>query len=241
MSRAYLISLAIVCLAPSGCDDRGSQAQAPTSATPTGAPHEVTITRAEYGDAWPFTVDSGVLAVRPVNNGPLTAVTFTSGGTTYAVNGAAMGTKQYSDIATIWAADTKVPNELGLKKNIGPIIDRGLKLAQGINEPYTPPKPAAPPPAAAPGGVVRCDRFDVSAAWEAGGSADAKRLRVSLMTDLPDTTVLMVSVDRSYWCAGDSTEYTNTYSEERTTVGQWRSPRTVELKHSTWQANLDKK
>lgn len=90
---------------------------------------EVTITREEYGDAWPFTVESGVLrgAHRTVVGTELTDVTFTTGGLTYALNGTARDTKRYLEIDAIWASDTKIA---GLKKDVGPIIARGLQLAK---------------------------------------------------------------------------------------------------------------
>jgi hypothetical protein len=45
--------------------------------------------------------------------------------TTYAVNGLAEGSGKYANIDSIWA---DAPG--GLKKNIGPLIDRGLQLCE---------------------------------------------------------------------------------------------------------------
>jgi len=53
----------------------------------------------------------------------LGSVTFKAGGDVYAVNGLAKG-QGFKDIEPIWADDP----ETGSKKNIGPIIDRGLAL-----------------------------------------------------------------------------------------------------------------
>jgi hypothetical protein len=105
---------------------------------------EVTVTREEYGDAWPFTVDSGVLkgvptGQRTAGGTDLVEVTFTSGGTTYALNGIARDTRKYAEIDGIWASD---PNIVGLKKNVGPIIDRGLALVK--SRPAAEVSPAAP-------------------------------------------------------------------------------------------------
>lgn len=83
------------------------------------------ITKQELGTAWAFTVDEGVLACDGKNG--VGAVTFTSGGKTYAVNGAAKQTKKYEPIDSIWADD---PSIKGAKKNIGSIIERGLKLCK---------------------------------------------------------------------------------------------------------------
>jgi hypothetical protein len=77
------------------------------------------VTRAQFGDEWPFTVDGGVLRRYPIGG-----VTFKANGTEYAVNGLAKG-QGFKDVKEIWADDP----ETGLRKNIGPIIDRGLELA----------------------------------------------------------------------------------------------------------------
>ena len=71
------------------------------------------------GADWPLTVEAGTLDC--IGAG---AVTFTSeDGTTYAVNGLALSSTSYPDIDAIWADASG-----GLKKNIGPLIDRGLAL-----------------------------------------------------------------------------------------------------------------
>ena len=85
------------------------------------------ISRADYGKAWPLTVDEGTLSCNS------DAVTFTSDdGTTYWVNGTAgdMADEHgWKDIHPNWAAS---PTPIyGPKKSIGPLIDDGLKLCQG--------------------------------------------------------------------------------------------------------------
>lgn len=90
----------------------------------------VRITRQEYGDQWPFTVDEGVLSCKKigyVGNVELHEVLFTTNGVTYAVNGTARSNKAYADVREIWADDQY---SIGPKKNIGPIIDRGLSLVK---------------------------------------------------------------------------------------------------------------
>jgi hypothetical protein len=81
-----------------------------------------TVSRAGIGDQWPLTVDSGVLSCEGAG-----AVYFTADGTRYAVNGTAMTTEDAERITAIWADD---PTGLSLKRNIGPLIDRGLKLCE---------------------------------------------------------------------------------------------------------------
>jgi hypothetical protein len=89
----------------------------------------VKITRQEYGQRWPFTVEDGILACRDtgvtVGATKMKEVTFTANGVTYAVNGTAKGNKAYANIDGIWAEDPERP---GLKKDIQPIIDMGLQL-----------------------------------------------------------------------------------------------------------------
>ncbi len=80
------------------------------------------VSDGEYGAAWPLSVPYGVLRCEAY------AVTFeTSDGTTYAVNGAARGRGPHPDIDPIWLDD---PDNLGAKKDIGPLIDRGLALCE---------------------------------------------------------------------------------------------------------------
>lgn len=87
--------------------------------------------------------------------------------------------------------------------------------------------------AAAPGVVA--DRFEVSQALE------GDTLTISLDTDLPDETKVMVDVSRRYRQAGDTTAYVNEYFEESGTVGGWRTPRSVVLDEARWRAALSEK
>lgn len=76
------------------------------------------VSRSQFGEEWPFTVEEGVLRGRGWGS-----VTFKARGEEYAVNGVAKG-QGFKDIDAIWATDP----ETGLKKNIGTIIVRGLEL-----------------------------------------------------------------------------------------------------------------
>ncbi|MGW6932820.1 DUF2511 domain-containing protein [Lentzea sp. NPDC054927] len=95
-----------------------------TTATRTPDPTQATrgpgeIRREDFGEKWPLTVDAGVVRCQ---NG---AVTFTSNGSNYDVNGTAMTKNRGKKIDEIWADD---PKNAGLKINISPIIELGLKL-----------------------------------------------------------------------------------------------------------------
>jgi uncharacterized membrane protein len=83
-----------------------------------GARKSIRVSRSQFGEEWPFTVEEGILRGRGWGS-----VTFKARGEEFAVNGVAKG-QGFKDIEVIWANDP----ETGLKKNIGPIIERGLEL-----------------------------------------------------------------------------------------------------------------
>jgi uncharacterized protein DUF2511 len=55
------------------------------------------VSRADFGADWPLTVQSGTLNCEGAG-----AVTFTTNGTTYAVNGLASGMDEWPEIDSIW-------------------------------------------------------------------------------------------------------------------------------------------
>lgn len=249
--RTYYVVITVLALFIFGCEKKPADAPARVaaeSATPKPSVetrHEVTITRAEYGEAWPFTVESGVLKGTPTgrklsDGTELAEVTFATGGRTYYVNGTAKGTQRYAELDDIWAAGSSIAEEVPLKKNIGPIIERGLKLAQGVDLPFAAPKPA-PSPVAVVGGPVRCDQFEIAAEFQSTSTGSVRRVEVSIKTDLPENTQLMVSIGRSFRNSVDNEEYLIDYLEERSTVSRWRAGKVVELDQAKWQEELDDK
>lgn len=82
-----------------------------------------TVGKADFGDAWPLTVEQGTL--RCEGGGGVGAVTIEVDGVTYALNGTAKSQKKGQDIQPIWAPN---PDIAGSKKDIGVLIDEGLKL-----------------------------------------------------------------------------------------------------------------
>jgi hypothetical protein len=85
----------------------------------TDASSPAEVSAADLGSDWPLTVDRGTLGCEGGG-----AVTFTTEvGTTYAVNGLALSSTSYPDVEAIWA---DAPG--GLKKDITPLIQRGLAL-----------------------------------------------------------------------------------------------------------------
>lgn len=78
------------------------------------------ISRANFGDEWSLMVDEGNLRCEEPSR-----IVFTDpAGTEWGVNGMAV-THGYPEIDPIWADN---PNISGVKKNIRPLIDRGLAL-----------------------------------------------------------------------------------------------------------------
>lgn len=78
------------------------------------------VSRSDYGQEWPLTVDQGKLRCESPS-----AVVFTApDGSEYAINGAA-STQGYAEIDPIWRNN---PDISEAKVNIGPLIDDGLAL-----------------------------------------------------------------------------------------------------------------
>lgn len=91
----------------------------------SSGPKSREISRADLGDQWPLTVESGTLHC---NGGDgVGEVYLTVDGVNYAINGNAKGTGRYQDVTPIWADD---PGTGGLKKGIDHLIDEGLKLCR---------------------------------------------------------------------------------------------------------------
>ena len=80
----------------------------------------VSVSRQEYGDEWPFTVERGELwCVSPGRN-----VLFVADGVNYAVNDRARASKRWVDIeGRIWREDPKIP---GTRVSLSNLIQRGL-------------------------------------------------------------------------------------------------------------------
>jgi hypothetical protein len=98
-----MTSLALVAWALTGC-------------SATGRP----VTRAEFGDAWPLTVDSGTVHCRGTDS-----VTFETGGVIYDVTGAdeVFGSGFGEPIEPIWARDAN-----GALKDLAPLELAGNRL-----------------------------------------------------------------------------------------------------------------
>ena len=80
---------------------------------------------------------------------------------------------------------------------------------------------------------VICDTFELST------NIQGSVLGLSLDTDLPDDTVISVTVDRSYWKQGDSEEHSRRYFEQESTVGEWRRTHEINVDAAGWKRDLE--
>ena len=63
-------------------------------------------------------------------------------------------------------------------------------------------------------------------------------LDLSVNTDLPDDTFVMVSVSRSYLEKGSSDRYSVDYFSERSTIGKWKSKNSISIASEKWENAL---
>lgn len=63
-------------------------------------------------------------------------------------------------------------------------------------------------------------------------------LYLSVDTDLPDNTVVMVSVSRSYLEKGNPATYSVDYFSEKSAVGKWKSKHKISIDSENWKSAL---
>jgi hypothetical protein len=103
--------LALAAIAFAGCGGGGSDSSS-----------GIQVSSGQYGSKWPLTVDHGKLRCE----GDIEVIFTAPDGTEYGVNGTALD-HGFKDIHPIWAVD---PSGLTPKKDIGPLIDKGLSLCK---------------------------------------------------------------------------------------------------------------
>ena len=74
--------------------------------------------------------------------------------------------------------------------------------------------------------------------FKVNSSLNGNSLDVSIATDLPDNIQISLSVSRSYWEKGNSSEYSVDYISEQSTIGQWKSTRKISLDNQKWKSDL---
>lgn len=82
---------------------------------------------------------------------------------------------------------------------------------------------------------VFCNKFNVNTILK------GKELEFWLDTDLPDNTIVMVSVSRHYWIEGSSGIYSGSYYGKSIFVYELRKPVTVILDDKEWRRQIEKK
>ena len=63
-------------------------------------------------------------------------------------------------------------------------------------------------------------------------------LGIAVDTDLPDNTVVMLSVSRSYLEKGNLAEYAVDYFSEKSTIGEWKSTHSISIASTKWKSAL---
>ena len=80
--------------------------------------------------------------------------------------------------------------------------------------------------------AVTCDTFELVT------NIQGAMLELSLDTDLPDDTVIAITVDRSFWKQGNTEEQSRRYFAKESTVGEWRNTHKIDIDHAGWKREL---
>jgi hypothetical protein len=106
--------------------------------------------------------------------------------------------------------------ETGKKNTVSPANDNQKKTSSVISK-------------------VFCNKFNVNTILK------GKELEFWLNSDLPDDTIVMVSVSRRYWIKASSGTYSGSYYGKRILVQELRKPLTVILDDNKWRRQIEKK
>ena len=125
------------------------------------------------------------------------------------------------------------------KRRVLPTLALGLLMVGGCSTSDRPASQDTSPPLSegkveppSKEGPIKSDKFAIVQ------SLQGDTLTVSVDTDLPDFTDVMVSVSRSYFEKNSADEFARNYFEEKSTVGRWRQPREVKVSHDIFKASL---
>ncbi|GMV44503.1 MAG: hypothetical protein AMXMBFR64_62190 [Myxococcales bacterium] len=127
-------TLLIACMAVTACS--GTEPAAPRAPAPGApVPCERHVQRADFGETWPFTVESSTLRCEPPS-----VVTFRSNAATYALNGVAgnaASRRGWKRVDAIWAVDEALKKALFAEDggfvpriDMSPMIDAALALCE---------------------------------------------------------------------------------------------------------------
>ncbi len=87
------------------------------------------------------------------------------------------------------------------------------------------------------GSAMRADTV-TSDTFELVTNIQGSILELSLNSDLPDDTVISITVDRSYWKQGNTEEQSRRYFAQESTVGEWRNTHEIDIDHAVWKRDL---
>jgi len=79
---------------------------------------------------------------------------------------------------------------------------------------------------------IVCDKFNFNS------NLIDDQLTLSIDSDLPEFTDIIVSVSRSYWQQGNDDEYSIDYFKEKSNIQQWKQKRNINLLNSDWSEKL---
>lgn len=147
------------------------------------------------------------------------------------------------DLGAFWVKDGRVYALNGLAKSFVPGLSygppglsksdvrralRGEHATSKADIVSTPPtRPLKPP--------VKCDRFGVQL------DQLGEKVGIKLVTDLPESTVIMVSVSRGYREVGSGVDYSIDYLSGRYTVREWAQVQYVSISDQAWYDALRKR
>ncbi|NQV19312.1 MAG: hypothetical protein HQ534_12320 [Armatimonadetes bacterium] len=80
---------------------------------------------------------------------------------------------------------------------------------------------------------ITCDKFNLHT------SLQDNTLYISIESDLPDYTNIIVSISRSYWQKGETDEYSSIkYFTEKSNLKKWKNTKKILLDNTRWKAKL---
>jgi hypothetical protein len=87
----------------------------------------------------------------------------------------------------------------------------------------------------------RAEKTIISDTFKLRANLVGDKVSVAVRTDLPDSTEIKITINRSYNIKDDSKEKTLRYFSKNTTVGEWKSSHYLPLNNEKWKKNLQKR
>lgn len=119
MYKSFVVG-SIFCLVIVACSEAPQNEQEAVTQSNTKNPSVQTITEADFGESWPFIVDSGEIGCKG-KRFPY----FSANGHTYWLTG--MRQPTFEDVSAVWKDNPNIPNT---KVSLSDVIDSALKLCK---------------------------------------------------------------------------------------------------------------